>query len=262
MNDVGVCVCVFVYQIPFNLNHCFTVVWFSSRSQVNFQLRYLLLLPLFNKLSSNIQLFRALDESGTLLASVCSPVRLYLRERDDTVRCIVTSLTDESNTELFEEASMMKCVCANVLCSYCERERERVVCVCVCVTIVSLIPTQIAQQSTYNRVITAAFTQLNTHPPTHTNTHLFLPLTSWWPSGRRCRRRLAANSPSQPRLRRLRRRAAAACPRRAMRECENGKVEVGSWAGGVHFSGASLKVTLMCVGGSCSDPSLPLQRGH
>lgn len=43
---------------------------------------------------------RLLDPSGVVLEQVCSPVREYLRTRDDTVRCIVASLTDDSNNEL------------------------------------------------------------------------------------------------------------------------------------------------------------------
>lgn len=31
---------------------------------------------------------------------MCDPVRNYLRTREDTVRCIVASLTDDSNNEL------------------------------------------------------------------------------------------------------------------------------------------------------------------
>ena len=35
-----------------------------------------------------------------VLEQVCSPVREWLRTRNDTVRCIVASLTDDSSNEL------------------------------------------------------------------------------------------------------------------------------------------------------------------
>lgn len=43
---------------------------------------------------------RLLDPSGVVLEKVCDPVRSYLRIREDTVRCIVASLTDDSSNEL------------------------------------------------------------------------------------------------------------------------------------------------------------------
>lgn len=43
---------------------------------------------------------RLLDPSGVVLEQVCSPVRKYLKTREDTVRCIVASLTDDSSNEL------------------------------------------------------------------------------------------------------------------------------------------------------------------
>lgn len=54
---------------------------------------------------SAIKTLRLLDSSGVLLERVCEPVRAYLRSRNDTVRCVVTSLTDDGNSELFEELS-------------------------------------------------------------------------------------------------------------------------------------------------------------
>ena len=47
-----------------------------------------------------LQGLRILDPSGVVLEKVCDPVRSYLRIRDDTVRCIVASLTDDSSNEL------------------------------------------------------------------------------------------------------------------------------------------------------------------
>ena len=35
-----------------------------------------------------------------VLEQVCSPVRKYLQTREDTVRCIVASLTDDSSNDL------------------------------------------------------------------------------------------------------------------------------------------------------------------
>ncbi len=45
-----------------------------------------------------------MDPSGELLEVVTMPVRDYLKKRSDTIRCIITSLTDEENGgELYEE---------------------------------------------------------------------------------------------------------------------------------------------------------------
>ncbi|KAG7175880.1 Anaphase-promoting complex subunit 2-like [Homarus americanus] len=52
---------------------------------------------------SAIKALRVLDPKGVLLELVSEPVRQYLRGREDTVRYIVTSLTDESCSELSEE---------------------------------------------------------------------------------------------------------------------------------------------------------------
>ncbi|KAK4305032.1 hypothetical protein Pmani_023056 [Petrolisthes manimaculis] len=52
---------------------------------------------------SAIKALRVLDPKGVLLELVSEPVRQYLRGREDTVRYIVTSLTDESCSELCEE---------------------------------------------------------------------------------------------------------------------------------------------------------------
>ena len=51
---------------------------------------------------SAIRALRVLDPSGVLLDAVCDPVRKYLRRREDTVRCIVSDLTDK-HSELAEE---------------------------------------------------------------------------------------------------------------------------------------------------------------
>lgn len=53
---------------------------------------------------SAIKALRALDTTGLILQLVTEPVRRYLKSRDDTVRCIVTALTDEDhNSELNRE---------------------------------------------------------------------------------------------------------------------------------------------------------------
>ncbi|KAL6069171.1 Anaphase-promoting complex subunit 2 [Balamuthia mandrillaris] len=51
---------------------------------------------------STIKALRLLDPSGIILEAVSSPIHLYLREREDTIRCIITNLTDQ-NSELYEE---------------------------------------------------------------------------------------------------------------------------------------------------------------
>jgi anaphase-promoting complex subunit 2 len=50
-----------------------------------------------------IRALRQLDPTGVLLETVTQPVRQYLRWRDDTVRCVVTSLTEEGPSELADE---------------------------------------------------------------------------------------------------------------------------------------------------------------
>lgn len=53
---------------------------------------------------SAIKALRALDPSGLILQLITEPIRRYLKSRDDTVRCIVSALTDEdSNSELNRE---------------------------------------------------------------------------------------------------------------------------------------------------------------
>jgi anaphase-promoting complex subunit 2 len=53
---------------------------------------------------STIKVLREMDPSGELLQFVTQPVREYLHSRTDTIRCIITSLTDEENGgELYEE---------------------------------------------------------------------------------------------------------------------------------------------------------------
>nr|XP_023028180.1 anaphase-promoting complex subunit 2 [Leptinotarsa decemlineata] len=50
-----------------------------------------------------IRSLRVLDPTGLLLETVTQPVHQYLRSRDDTVRCVVSSLTEEGPNDLAEE---------------------------------------------------------------------------------------------------------------------------------------------------------------
>lgn len=49
-----------------------------------------------------IKALRLLDPTGVLLQLVCDPLKSYLKGKSDTVRCIITALTDE-NSELIPE---------------------------------------------------------------------------------------------------------------------------------------------------------------
>lgn len=60
-----------------------------------------------------IKALRLLDPSGVLLETITEPIKVYLRGREDTVRCVVNGLLDESNTseladELVKGDGMMK----------------------------------------------------------------------------------------------------------------------------------------------------------
>lgn len=57
---------------------------------------------------SSIHALQQLDPSGVLLDAITSPIRSYLRSREDTVHCIVTSLTDDSTADLSEELAGCK----------------------------------------------------------------------------------------------------------------------------------------------------------
>ncbi len=54
---------------------------------------------------SAIKALLCLDSSGVMMDNVCEPLKKYLRNRDDTVKCIVSNLIDdgESSTDLMEE---------------------------------------------------------------------------------------------------------------------------------------------------------------
>ncbi|XP_050425867.1 anaphase-promoting complex subunit 2 [Adelges cooleyi] len=47
--------------------------------------------------TSAIKVLRKIDASGALLQEVTQPIRVYLRSREDTVRCVMTTLTEEGN---------------------------------------------------------------------------------------------------------------------------------------------------------------------
>lgn len=53
---------------------------------------------------SAIRTLRELDPVGVILENVCAPLREYLRSREDTIKCIITCLTDqETGPDLAEE---------------------------------------------------------------------------------------------------------------------------------------------------------------
>ncbi|KAK2720140.1 anaphase-promoting complex subunit 2-like [Artemia franciscana] len=52
---------------------------------------------------STMKSLNILDPSVAMLEAICIPVRNYLKRREDTIRCIVTSLTDDSAGDLAEE---------------------------------------------------------------------------------------------------------------------------------------------------------------
>ncbi|GFR57765.1 anaphase-promoting complex subunit 2 [Elysia marginata] len=61
-----------------------------------------------------IKSLRLLEPAGVILELVCEPVGRYLRSREDTVRCIVASLTDDGNNELVNELENTKPPCTAV----------------------------------------------------------------------------------------------------------------------------------------------------
>jgi hypothetical protein len=56
---------------------------------------------------SAIKALMCLDSSGVMMENVCEPLKRYLRNRDDTVKCIVSNLTtddgDDTSNDLMEE---------------------------------------------------------------------------------------------------------------------------------------------------------------
>lgn len=60
-----------------------------------------------------IKTIRHLDNSGVLLETISEPVKQYMRSRPDTVRCVVSSLTEDSPTYLAEELAQTKVFAEN-----------------------------------------------------------------------------------------------------------------------------------------------------
>ncbi|XP_012279074.1 anaphase-promoting complex subunit 2 [Orussus abietinus] len=50
-----------------------------------------------------IKALRQLDPTGVLLETITEPVKIYLRSREDTVRCVVSGLLDDSPSDLADE---------------------------------------------------------------------------------------------------------------------------------------------------------------
>jgi anaphase-promoting complex subunit 2 len=57
---------------------------------------------------SCIRALRELEPAGTILEAVSGPLRAYLRSRRDTIRCVVSLLTDAGGGEAGEGASLME----------------------------------------------------------------------------------------------------------------------------------------------------------
>ncbi|XP_048265921.1 anaphase-promoting complex subunit 2 isoform X2 [Bombus terrestris] len=50
-----------------------------------------------------IRALRQLDPTGVLLETITEPIKIYLRTREDTVRCVVSDLLDDSPSDLADE---------------------------------------------------------------------------------------------------------------------------------------------------------------
>ncbi|XP_076171887.1 anaphase promoting complex subunit morula [Ptiloglossa arizonensis] len=50
-----------------------------------------------------IRALRQLDPTGVLLETITEPIKVYLRSREDTVRCVVSDLLDDSPSDLADE---------------------------------------------------------------------------------------------------------------------------------------------------------------
>ncbi|XP_076619947.1 anaphase promoting complex subunit morula [Colletes latitarsis] len=50
-----------------------------------------------------IKALRQLDSTGVLLETITEPIKVYLRTREDTVRCVVSDLLDDSPSDLADE---------------------------------------------------------------------------------------------------------------------------------------------------------------
>ncbi|XP_055920169.1 anaphase-promoting complex subunit 2 [Eupeodes corollae] len=61
-----------------------------------------------------IKTIRHLDSSGVILETVTEPIKEYLRKRSDTVRRVVTGLTEEGPTDLAEELAKSEALKENI----------------------------------------------------------------------------------------------------------------------------------------------------
>ncbi|XP_076296691.1 anaphase promoting complex subunit morula isoform X2 [Lasioglossum baleicum] len=50
-----------------------------------------------------IRALKQLDPTGVLLETITEPIKVYLRTREDTVRCVVSDLLDDSSSDLADE---------------------------------------------------------------------------------------------------------------------------------------------------------------
>ncbi|XP_033327037.1 anaphase promoting complex subunit morula [Megalopta genalis] len=50
-----------------------------------------------------IRALKQLDPTGVLLETITEPIKVYLRTREDTVRCVVSDLVDDSSSDLADE---------------------------------------------------------------------------------------------------------------------------------------------------------------
>lgn len=74
---------------------------------------------------NTIKVLREIDPSDRLLEVVTEPVRSYLRGRNDTVRCIITSLTDaEVGGDLYEELRRQDAKPLETVCDDSDDEEE------------------------------------------------------------------------------------------------------------------------------------------
>lgn len=59
---------------------------------------------------ATIKVLRHLDPSGVLLEAIIEPAKEYLRSRQDTVRCVITSLIEDEASDLTEELARSELV--------------------------------------------------------------------------------------------------------------------------------------------------------
>ena len=84
-----------------------------------------------------------MDPGGVVSEKVCGPVREYLYHRDDTVRCIVASLTTDCDSELAEVSAkqsfwLLACLCQLLTLGAHAQEGYGTCPVCVSVCLLTL----------------------------------------------------------------------------------------------------------------------------